>query len=155
MKLKLGIISDTHVKTIDEIPAAIKSMLAEVDLIIHAGDFTQKAVLDGLREIGEVKAVCGNMDSIELKNHLPEKDIFEIGGKKIGLIHGSDKTWGGGVPERVRKHFKGMDIIIFGHSHESYSGYIGGVLMINPGQARRSYGILNIEDNVQVDIIDI
>ena len=154
--MKLGIISDTHVKTIDEIPAAIKSMLAGVDMIIHAGDFTQKAVFDGLQSIGQVKAVCGNMDSVELKNSLPEKYIFEVNGRKIGLthgFHGSGTPWG--IAERVRKQFDSVDIIIFGHSHESYSDYIGGVLMINPGQARRSYGILNIEDSVQVDIIDI
>jgi predicted phosphodiesterase len=29
------------------------------------------------------------MDSTELKRILPEKDIFEVNGRKIGLIHGS------------------------------------------------------------------
>jgi len=73
--VKLGIISDTHARTIDEIPVAIRKALADVDIIIHAGDFTQKAVLDGLRSIGQVKAVYGNMDSIELKRILPARDV--------------------------------------------------------------------------------
>jgi len=38
--MKLGIISDTHVKTIDEVPLAIMKVLVGVDIIIHTGDFT-------------------------------------------------------------------------------------------------------------------
>ena len=38
--MRIGVISDTHVKTIDDIPAKILKALAEVDLIVHAGDFT-------------------------------------------------------------------------------------------------------------------
>jgi len=41
--MKLGIISDTHARTIEEIPLSIRNTLAGVDLIIHAGDFTHKA----------------------------------------------------------------------------------------------------------------
>ncbi len=149
--MKLGIISDTHVRTINEIPAAVRNALANVDIIIHAGDFTQEAVLDGLRLIGEVKAVCGNMDSIELKRSLPEKDVFEAGGKKIGLIHGSGAPWG--IAERIRKQFTGVDIIVFGHSHEPCNRYIQGVLLVNPGQAKYSFGLLTIDDEIRVDIL--
>ena len=151
--MKLGIISDTHVRTIDEIPDAIKKALADVDIIIHAGDFTQKAVLDGLRSIRQVKAVHGNMDSIELKRSLPEKDVFEASGKKIGLIHGSGAPWG--IAERIRKQFSGVDIIIFGHSHETCNRYIQGVLLINPGQANNSFGLLTIDDRIRADILRV
>jgi len=87
--VKIGIISDTHARTINEIPTAIRRALVGVDLIIHAGDFTQKAVFDGLRSIGQVRAVRGNMYSIELKRSSLERDVFEFSGKKIGIIHGS------------------------------------------------------------------
>jgi predicted phosphodiesterase len=56
-------------------------------------------VFDGLRTIGQVKAVHGNMDSIELKAYLPERDVFTVMGKKIGLIHGSGPPWG--IAERI------------------------------------------------------
>lgn len=148
--MKLGIISDTHARTIDEIPVVIREALANVDIIIHAGDFTQKAVLDGLRSIGQVKAVFGNMDSIELKKILPEKDLFEASGKKIGLIHGTGAPWG--IAERVRKQFSGVDIIVFGHSHEPHNHYVQGVLLINPGQAKNSFGLLTIDDGIRADI---
>ena len=151
--MKLGIISDTHARTIDEIPLTIRKALADVDIIIHAGDFTQKAVLDGLRSIGQVKAVSGNMDSIELKRFLPERDVFEASGKKIGLIHGSGAPWG--IAERVKKQFSDVDIIIFGHSHESCNRYFQGVLLINPGQTKDSFGLLTINDGIKADILKI
>ena len=151
--MKLGIISDTHVGTIDEIPAAVRKALANVDIIIHAGDFTQKAVLDGLRAIGQVKAVRGNVDSTEVKGNLPERDVFEVGGKKIGLIHGSGAPWG--ITKRVKNQFSGVDIIIFGHSHEPHNRYIRGVLLVNPGQAKNSFGLLTIEDGIKADILRV
>lgn len=149
--MKLGIISDTHVRTIDEIPVTIRSALADVDLIIHAGDFTHKAVLDGLRTIGEVKAVRGNMDSTELKRILPERDVFEVNGRKIGLMHGSGAPLG--IAERVKKQFTEVDIIIFGHSHEPCNRDIQGVLLFNPGQARNSFGLLTIDDGIKARIL--
>lgn len=131
----------------------IRKALAEVDFIIHAGDFTHKAVLDGLRTIGQVKAVHGNMDSIELKRILPERDVFEASGKKIGLIHGSGAPWG--IAERIRKQFSGVDIIIFGHSHKTCNRYIQGVLLINPGEAKNSFGLLTIDDRIRADILRV
>ena len=151
--MKLCIISDTHARTIDEIPAAIRKALSEVDLIIHAGDFTQEGVLDGLQSIGKVKAVFGNMDSMALKRRLPEKDVFEVSGKHIGLIHGSGAPWG--IADRVKQQFSGVDIIIFGHSHEPYNCYIQGVLLVNPGQARNSFGLLHIEDCIKAEILPV
>ena len=70
--MKIGVISDTHAQTMEDIPSSIVDALEKVDLIVHAGDITETAVLEGLREIREVKAVHGNMDSTELKRMLPD-----------------------------------------------------------------------------------
>ena len=72
--MRIGVISDTHVTSFAGLPDKIITALADVDVIIHAGDFTAKAVLDGLKQFREVKAVCGNMDSNELKQLLPDKE---------------------------------------------------------------------------------
>ncbi len=149
----IGVISDTHVTTVDEIPATILQALARVDLIVHAGDFTQKAVLDGLRTIAEVKAVAGNLDSGELTRILPQKDIFVAGGKKIGLMHGSGGPWG--IADRVREMFSGVDLIIYGHSHESWNQPVRGSLMFNPGRARDSYGLVSIGNEIRGEIIRV
>ena len=151
--MKVGVIADTHAQTIEEIPWSIMNALEDVDLIIHAGDFTDRAVLEGLREIGEVKAVYGNMDTGELKRMLPDKRIIDVAGKQIGLFHGSGGPWG--IAERVRPLFGEVDIIIFGHSHLSCNEYIRGTLMFNPGRARDSFGIVTIEKEIEAEIIRV
>ena len=151
--MKIGVISDTHAKTFSEIKPSILKALAEVDLIVHAGDFTERDTLDGLRTLGEVKAVCGNMDSGELKEILPQKDLFVVSGKKIGLIHSSGGPWG--LASRVRELFSEVDIIIYGHSHQPHNQYVGGSLLFNPGQAKNSFGLLTIDDEMKAEIIRI
>ena len=151
--MKIGVISDTHVKTFNDIPEPILIALAEVDLIVHAGDFTEMAVLDGLRNLGEVKAVFGNMDSRELKRMLPPKELFEVSRKKIGLTHGSGGPWG--IAGRVREMFTDVDIIIFGHSHEPSNQFVRGSLLFNPGRARDSFGLLTIDDKIKAEILRV
>ena len=158
-ELKIGVISDTHVRAIDELPDSLLTTLADVDLIIHAGDFTEKAVLDGLTNLGEVKAVLGNMDSAELRMILPKHDLFTVRGKRIGLIHGWGMPWG--LAESVKDLFPDADIIIFGHSHNPVNEEKDGILFFNPGSATDkvfsrycSFGIIEIEEgNIRAEII--
>jgi len=151
--LKIGVIADTHAQTLEDVPWSIIDALEKVDLIVHAGDITERAVLEGLREIGEVKAVYGNMDSGELKRMLPDKRTIDVKGKQIGLIHGSGGPWG--MAERVRPLFGDVDIIIFGHSHLSCNEYIRGTLMFNPGRARDSFGVLTIDKEIKAEIVRV
>jgi len=151
--MKALVISDTHAKSIDGIPPEIISIMKEVDLIIHAGDITEKPTLDALMAIGEVKAVYGNMDSGEIKRLLPQEDIFTLNGIKIGLVHGSGAPWG--IADRVWKLFEDVDIIIYGHSHEAHNKYLNNTLMLNPGTGKQSYGLLEIGDSVKSEIFKI
>lgn len=148
--MKIGVLSDTHVHLVEEIPAETIKALSGVDLIVHAGDFVGSAVLEGLKQMAEVRAVRGNVDSMKLKNLLPEREIITVGGKRIGIIHGS----GGpeGIEHRVRGLFDDVDIIIYGHSHEAKMVQVRGVLMFNPGPGYRSYGILTIDNEVKGEI---
>jgi putative phosphoesterase len=151
--MKIGVVSDTHATSFAQLPDKILRTLAEVDLIIHTGDFVARDVLDGLKRLGEVKAVAGNMDSDELKRILPEKEILVIEGKRIGIIHG----WGSphGIDERVGGMFDNVDIIVYGHSHYSQNEVKNGVLFFNPGQAKNSFGILTIGQEVNGEIINL
>jgi putative phosphoesterase len=151
--MKIGVLSDTHVASFAEIPGRIVRALAGVDLIIHTGDFVARDVLDGLKQLGELKAVRGNMDSDELKQLLPEKAILEIEGRKLGIIHG----WGApdGIDDRVGGMFEDVDIIVYGHSHYSQNEVKNGVLFFNPGRARNSFGILTIGKEVRGEIINL
>ena len=148
--VKIGVLSDTHLRSADELPPDLVRAFSQVDLIVHTGDFTMLPVLEGLRRIGEVKAVRGNMDSEELKKVLPEKELLVLNGKRIGIIHGSGPPWG--IENRIRERFDQVDAILFGHTHLTKNEVIGGVLFFNPGQARNSYGILQIDDEVSGQI---
>jgi hypothetical protein len=151
--MKIGVLSDTHASRFEEIPEAILRSFAGVDFIIHAGDFTQKPVLDGLKTIAEVKAVRGNMDSETLKNLLPEVSNFVVGNKRICVTHG----WGApeGITERVMQKCAKADVIVFGHSHEPYQRYHGDALLFNPGRAGVSCGILTVDHNVEAQILTL
>jgi len=149
--MRLAVLTDTHVGSINELPGPMMKALAEADLIVHAGDFTETAVMEGLRAFKEVKAVCGNMDSRAIRTVLPRKDLFVVDGKRIGLIHG----WGTpfGIAGRVRGEFDDVDVIIFGHSHASCNERIRGALMFNPGRCRDSYGLLTIAEDMKAEVV--
>jgi putative phosphoesterase len=151
--MKIGVVSDTHATSSAEVPSQILRALAGVDLIVHAGDFVARDVLDGLKQMGEVKAVQGNMDSEELKQLLPEQETLEIEGRRVGIIHG----WGSpyGIDERVGGMFDDVDIIIYGHSHNTQNEVKNGILFFNPGTAKSSFGILTIGQEVSGEIINL
>lgn len=151
--MRIAVLADTHVNKLDQLPKKIIDALSTVDLIIHAGDFTDIQLLNELRQLREVKAVQGNMDSIELRTILPVKEIVDIGNKRIGITHGSGRSWG--IEERVRRMFESdrIDIIVYGHSHESQNKVIDDILFFNPGKARDSFGILAIDEEAKGEII--
>jgi putative phosphoesterase len=151
--MKIAVLSDTHLRSFDELPGDILLALSDVDLIVHSGDFVMLPVLEGLKNLGQVKAVRGNMDSPDIRSVLPEKELLVINDKRIGIIHGSGSPWG--IESRVREQFDQVDAIIFGHTHQAKNEVIGDVLFFNPGQARNSYGILTIEDEVQGKIFRV
>jgi putative phosphoesterase len=151
--MRIAVLADTHVNRLEHLPKKIIDALSTVDLIIHAGDFTDVQVLEELRRLREVKAVHGNMDSTELKTVLPVKEIVEIENKRIGITHGSGSPWR--IEERVRKMFESdrIDIIIYGHSHQSQNKVIDDILFFNPGKATDSFGILTIDGEAKGEIV--
>jgi len=150
--MKIGIISDTHIPVSScELPPKILTALKGCDLILHAGDLIELSVLEKLKNISKVEAVCGNMDPAKVRGILKDKKILKVGGKKIFLMHG------GGDPKNLVTLLKNEisdekpDIVVFGHSHSPMNKYIDGVLFFNPGSPTdtvfapyRSYGIIEI-----------
>lgn len=151
--MRIGVLADTHMRSFEDIPQKIIDSLSTVDLIIHAGDLTTLEVLNGLKKLGKVKAVQGNMDSTELKSILPVKEILDIGNKRIGITHGSGDPWR--IEHRVRKIFDQdqVDIIIYGHSHQAQNKVTDNILFFNPGKATQSFGLLMIEEDIKAEIV--
>lgn len=163
---KIGVISDTHVKDInDRYELRLKEIIpvhfAGVDLILHAGDLVSLEVIDLLNETAETLAVCGNMDWPDVQAALPQKRIVEVDRFKIGLTHGYGPP--SGLIERVRAQFdSAVDCIVFGHSHEPINEVIESVLLFNPGSPtdqvfvnHNFLGMLELGDGIRGRIIPV
>lgn len=139
--MKIGVMSDTHLRTPDaSLEFILDDLLADAELILHAGDIVTRDVLDRLEERGVV-AVCGNMDDYGVGLAVPQTRIVTAAGKRIGLVHG----WGSkeGLARRVLTRFgsENLDLIVYGHSHVPFWGEVDGTYMFNPGSAAHNrYG---------------
>lgn len=132
--MRILVISDTHIPLrAKDLPPRVWDAVKEADLVVHAGDLTTIDLYYELKAYKEVRAVAGNMDGPEVWSVLPEKLIFEVEGKRIGLTHGFGAPHG--LEERVKRLFEGedLDVLIFGHSHRPLIREEGGLLLLNPG----------------------
>ncbi|KAF5429067.1 hypothetical protein C5S39_09520 [Candidatus Methanophagaceae archaeon] len=161
--MKICVISDTHAEDLGCLPNRILEALNEVDLIIHAGDYTSINLLDQLRDMGNFKGVHGNMDSKEIKDELPTKELLELEGFRIGITHPSEGGSPVGVEKRVEtKLGEDLDLIIYGHTHKPVNKRIGALIYFNPGSAAgvfparyRTYGLLKLEDEIEGQILKL
>lgn len=157
---RIAVISDTHGKSLDVLPQEIYDEVVAADIVVHCGDFDRLPLLNQLRQVSKrFIGVFGNIDSIDIRAELPQKAVFEVEGKRFGVIH---PHWGGppfGIEEAIAREFEGVDMILFGHTHDIFYQTIGGVAFLNPGQAYRSFresasvGIVTVgSDGIQADI---
>ena len=148
-------LSDTHEASLQRLPEALRAALERADVIVHAGDITEMTLLQELRAIKDTIAVAGNMDSTAVKIALPERHLFTLAGKSVGVVHGSGAP--SGIDERVRRLFpENPDLIIFGHSHVPYNGELQGSHMVNPGPGRKSYATITVlRDRIETAIVPL
>jgi len=158
--MKITVISDTHIsRKGQELPSPVLKSIENSDLLIHAGDFTSASLLYYLEALTRVEAVAGNNDGADLF-HLGKKKIIELNGYAIGITHGEGDY--SNILQRVKRTFSDdkVDIVIFGHSHQPYSGMENGVLYFNPGSPtnrrrspKHSYGEITLGNKIGADII--
>ena len=132
--LRLLVMSDTHVpKRAKELPAALWSAVAEADVVIHAGDWVDAALLDALEaRAARLVAVYGNNDGQQLRARLPEVATATLAGVRLAVVHetGSAK----GRERRCMERFPGIDVLVFGHSHIPWDSTAeNGLRLLNPG----------------------
>jgi putative phosphoesterase len=160
--MKIGVFSDTHLKSAKGLPRKVLDLLSSVDAIIHAGDYQNISVVETLSEIKDFYGVSGNMDSGRIRAVLPEKRVVELNGFKIGITHG----WGApkGIESRVKTFFSEEDLsaIVFGHSHTPCNKVIDNILFFNPGSPtdkrhaeHRTMGILTLDKTLSGEIITL
>jgi hypothetical protein len=122
--LTVGLISDTHGLLRPQALAALSGS----DLIVHAGDIGEVAILDALRAIAPVTAVRGNNDRAAAFRALPDTDVLQAGSALLYVIH--DVSELGLDPAAA-----GFRVVVSGHSHRPRVETRDGVLYVNPGSA--------------------
>lgn len=117
-------ISDTH----GLLRAGALDELRGVDVIVHAGDIGDPEILRQLRQVAPVTAVRGNIDTAEWSRSLPEREVLEIGGASLYVLHNVQEL-------DLDPTAAGFSAVIFGHSHKPLIEMRKGVLFFNPGSA--------------------
>jgi putative phosphoesterase len=125
------VLSDTHLNSTKDIPAALLHLDKPIDRVIHAGDVTSREFLNRLSDIAPVESVRGNMDGGLMAADILEKQIIDLDGFRIGVVHG---RFGGSETVRyARSQFRHVDLIVFGHTHVPFLEKVANVLLMNPG----------------------
>jgi uncharacterized protein len=159
----IAVIADTHLpRGGRRLPDPCLDWLRRSDLILHAGDFSEVAVLDDLESLGPpVAAVHGNVDDVELRRILPERRLVSAERARLGLVHDAGPRRG--RLERQRRAFPDADAVVFGHSHLPLHEEAGGFQVFNPGSPTerrraptRSMGLARVEGRrVSFELIEL
>ena len=140
MTVTIVALSDTHCAAWDEVHPDIRSAVAGADIAVHCGDFTHIDVVEGVeRHARRAVMVHGNSDPVNIRQTLPYVEVFEVEGVRVGVTH---PAWGGpefNLVELLPDFPDPVDVIIFGHLHETVNERRDGVLFVNPGQGYVSF----------------
>ena len=154
---RILVFSDTH-GSIDRCLDIIKNT-PSVSAVLHAGDCVRDAeAIEAAFPSLKLYYVKGNNDFF---TRAPASLLIPIGGKRIYLTHGHE--------QRVKYELRyttlaqrgkdiGVDLIVFGHTHEPYTGYVENMTLLNPGSAlfTRTYAVVESEgDKLKTAILDI
>ncbi|WIX84657.1 YfcE family phosphodiesterase [Amycolatopsis sp. DG1A-15b] len=132
--MKLLLISDTHLPARGrELPPQVWAEVAAADVVVHAGDWVDVALLDELEERSKrLIGVYGNNDGPALRARLPEIARAELGGVRLAVIHETGAKEG--REQRCDAQFPDTDVLVFGHSHIPWDTVApSGMRLLNPG----------------------
>ena len=127
--MKILIVSDTH--RYNENYLRVLEKVAPVDMVIHCGDIEGSEYAIAQSAGCPVQMVQGNNDFF---SDLPREKEFLLGKYKVWLTHGH--TYGVSVGYNLIKTEaidRGVDIVMFGHSHKPVVDIDEEIIAINPG----------------------
>lgn len=142
--MEILILADSHADTMNLRRIADMMRSGNYAQTIHLGDHASDAdTLERMSGMSVIR-VKGNCDPFY---KCARTLTVELGCHKAFITHGDAYS--------VRYELStlsyaaaeaGCDIAMFGHTHAGFSGYVGGVLIVNPGALRNGcYGILSID----------
>ncbi|MFI9535916.1 metallophosphoesterase family protein [Nocardia fusca] len=132
--MRLLIMSDTHVpKRARDLPAVLWDEVDAADIVVHAGDWVELALLDRLEKHSRrLIGVYGNNDGPELRARLPEIARADLAGLRLAVVHETGPAKG--REHRCAAAFPETDVLVFGHSHIPWDSVTDtGLRLLNPG----------------------
>jgi putative phosphoesterase len=132
--VRLLLIADTHVpRRAKDLPARVWKEVERADVVVHAGDWVEVAVLDALAERARrVVGVVGNNDGPALRARLPEFERLDLDGLRLGVVHETGPRRG--REARCAAAYPDLDVLVFGHSHIPWDTVTtSGLRLLNPG----------------------
>ena len=144
----IGVISDTHAHT----HPGLKEAFAGVELIVHAGDIGSPGVMTGLRAIAPVLAVRGNVDMAPWAREFSATETAIVHGVSIHVLHNLARL-------DLDPAAAGVDVVVYGHTHQALVQRHKGVLFVNPGNLQRppaSVALLHVlHGSVRAEIVGL
>lgn len=127
--MKILIVSDTHRRNDNYI--RVVERVSPIDMVIHCGDIEGSEYLIAECAGCPVQMVMGNNDFF---SDLPREKEFMVGKYKIWLTHGHNYYVSMGN-ETIKKEARarGVDIVMYGHSHKPVVDMEGDIIAVNPG----------------------
>jgi putative phosphoesterase len=124
-------VSDTHRRDDPGLPTAVHSAIAEADQLLHTGDFTTEAVLDGFEALSTpLTAVSGNRDRPGVLDRVPKTATTEWEGHRFVLAHGHEHDE---TALSLLTRQEEADVLVTGHTHKPVIDRVGECLHVNPG----------------------
>ena len=116
--MRLLLIADTHVpKRARDLPARVWDEVAAADVVIHAGDWVEPALLDSLEARASRLIACwGNNDGAELRRRLPERADVTLDGLRFTVTHETGAS--SGRDARMAKAYPDAVVRILDAGHE-------------------------------------
>lgn len=127
--MRILIVSDTHKKHKN-----LKEILWRVnpiDLMIHLGD--SEGYEDYIAELAgcPLEIIAGNNDFF---SNLEREKELQIGKYKVLITHGHYYYVSTGIEDLKKEAIgRGMDIVMFGHTHRPLLDFSKGIVTLNPG----------------------
>lgn len=132
--MRLLLIADTHVpKRAKDLPAPVWDEVDRADVVLHAGDWIDTALLDAIETRAARLVACwGNNDGPELRRRLPERAEVALGGVRLTVVHETGAA--AGRDARMARTYPDTDVLVFGHSHIPWDSTAEtGLRLLNPG----------------------
>jgi len=132
--VRVLLLADTHVPArARDLPAPVWAAVDDADVVLHAGDWVDVALLDALETRARRLVGCyGNNDGPALRARLPLVARVDLDGLRVGVVHETGAATG--RERRCDDAYPDLDLLVFGHSHIPWDTVTPrGLRLLNPG----------------------